>query len=100
MTEAASAVVSFAFDAAGLHRIGLEAAPGNKASIRVAEKLGFQREGLQREAGRAVSGWLDLWLFGLLHGDPRLFPPAVEILRGAVGPFLLRQRVPPAPAPT
>jgi len=71
MTEAVSALVGYGFDELGLHRLELRAARGNIASIRVAEKLGFQREGVAREASRAASGWLDMELFGLLESDPR-----------------------------
>jgi RimJ/RimL family protein N-acetyltransferase len=70
-TEAASAIVAFGFDVVGLHRIELHAAPGNAGSIRVAEKLGFQFEGLARHAGFAESRWQDMNIYGLLETDPR-----------------------------
>jgi RimJ/RimL family protein N-acetyltransferase len=71
MTEAASAVASFGFDVAGLHRIELHAAPANIPSIRVAEKLGFQHEGLLRDGVDSVDGWQDVYVYGLLETDPR-----------------------------
>lgn len=70
-TEAASACIEFAFLELGSHRIELRASPDNLASVRVAEKLGFQQEGLLREAGRGEGGYHDLNIFGLLESDPR-----------------------------
>lgn len=69
-TEAASAAIEFAFLELGSHRIELRASPGNLASIRVADKLGFRREGLLRDAGRGEDGYHDLYTFGLLESDP------------------------------
>jgi len=71
MTEAASAVVEFGFSTLGLHRLELHAAPGNRASVRIAEKLGFQHEGLLRDGSRGIHGYHDVCVFGLLEGDPR-----------------------------
>ena len=72
MTEAASAVVNFGFEKLGLYRIELRAAPENIASVRVAEKLGFSREGTLRKSGRGASGDRhDHYIFGLLESDPR-----------------------------
>lgn len=71
MTEAAAAAVRFAFEEVGLHRLELHAGPGNGASIRVAEKLGFKREGLLRHGSYARDGWYDVYVFGLLASDPR-----------------------------
>ena len=70
MTEAGQAVVSFGFDHLGCHRLELRAAESNPGSIRVAEKLGFVREGLLREANRAPDGGrYNMHLFGLLATD-------------------------------
>ena len=71
MTEAASAVVSYGFETLATHRIQLNAGTENLASIRIAEKLGFRREGVLREAGRGAHGFHDLFVFGLLETDPR-----------------------------
>lgn len=71
MTEAASAIVTFAFNDLGLHRLELHAAPRNVASIRVAEKLGFRFEGVARDAGFAATEWQDMNVYGLLETDPR-----------------------------
>ncbi len=71
VSEAASAVVGFAFDHLGLNRIELEAATDNLASQRIAQKLGFQKEGTKR-AGDLIDGkQIDTYLYGLLASDPR-----------------------------
>jgi ribosomal-protein-serine acetyltransferase len=71
MTEAASSVIRFGFDRLGLRRIELRAAPENSASVRVAEKVGFKREGLLRSAGRGADAGLyhDHLIFGLLKDE-------------------------------
>lgn len=71
MTEAAGALIDLGFERMGLHRIHLFAGVENHASRRVAEKLGFTREGLARDGSRAVDGYYDVYLYGLLETDPR-----------------------------
>ena len=72
--EAVSALVAFGFDDLGLHRIELHCGVENERSIRVAEKLGFEREGTMRHALRTSSKWYDAYLYALLASDvkPRL----------------------------
>jgi RimJ/RimL family protein N-acetyltransferase len=72
MTEACSAVVDFGFEMVGLHRIELHASPDNIGSMRVAEKIGFFREGLLRDGSRGRSGYHDVYVYGLLDTDPRM----------------------------
>jgi RimJ/RimL family protein N-acetyltransferase len=55
-TEAANALVRFAFDALGMRRIGLTHSAGNEASRRIAERLGFSFEGIQRGANTLPGG--------------------------------------------
>ena len=71
MTEAAARVVAFGWDDIGLHRIELRAARANVASARVADKLGFRREGLLRDGSRGADGYHDTYLYALLSSDPR-----------------------------
>ena len=47
-TEAANALVRYAFGALGMRRVGLTHSGGNEASRRIAERLGFSFEGIQR----------------------------------------------------
>lgn len=76
ITEAATAVLDFAFGAMRLERVQWNAAVGNLASVRVAQKLGFRYEGLRRlglggiGTGRA-RGRADSWIAGLLSTDDR-----------------------------
>lgn len=78
MTEAGRAVIEFAFDRVGLHRIELHADTRTAASIRVAKKLGFKRRGrarpdsrsagVLRDGERNVDGWHDCYVFDLRAG--------------------------------
>jgi RimJ/RimL family protein N-acetyltransferase len=70
-TEAAHAVVSFGFWQEGMHRVELQAGVANVGSLRVAEKLGFHREGCRRHSGRGSNGFYDAYAYGLLSSDPR-----------------------------
>jgi RimJ/RimL family protein N-acetyltransferase len=55
-TEAANALVRYAFGALGIRRIGLTHSGGNEASRRIAERLGFSFEGIQRGANILPGG--------------------------------------------
>ena len=71
MTEAASAVVAFAFEKVYLNRLELVADVENLASQRVAEKVGFVYEGTKREGTWVAGHGIDVKLYGLLASDPR-----------------------------
>jgi ribosomal-protein-serine acetyltransferase len=71
VTEAGRAVVTFGFEAVGLHRITLMAGLENLASQRVAEKLGFRREGALREVAWSATEPYDCYVYGLIVTDPR-----------------------------
>ena len=70
-TEAGHAVVDFAFADLGLYRLELRAGVENRASQRVAEKLGFRREGTLRQGCPLGRTGYDCYLYGLLASDPR-----------------------------
>lgn len=55
-TEAANALVRYVFGALGMRRIGLTHSGGNEASRRIAERLGFSFEGVQRSANILPGG--------------------------------------------
>ena len=55
-TEAANALVHYAFGALGMRRIGLTHSRSNEASRRIAEKLDFSFEGVQRGANILPGG--------------------------------------------
>lgn len=70
-TEAAARILEVAFDELDLHRVVLRIAEGNLASERVAEKLGFTREGLLREELQVNGVWMDHSVWGLLEDEYR-----------------------------
>lgn len=72
-TEAGRAVIDFAFDDVGLNRLELVADIDNAASLRVAEKLGFLREGIKREGAFVDGRGVDVHMLGLIASDPRLW---------------------------
>ena len=71
VTEAVRALVEYAFEDRGLHRIEIAAAVGNARSRAVPERLGFREEGVQRAAERHGERYLDLVVYALLATDPR-----------------------------
>lgn len=68
-TEAGTAVVRFGLRTAGLYRLELRAGVENLASRRVAEKLGFRREGMLRGGCPLIDRAYDGYLYGLLATD-------------------------------
>jgi RimJ/RimL family protein N-acetyltransferase len=55
-TESTNAMVRYAFGALGMRQIGLTHSDGNKASLRIAEKLGFKHVGVERAANPLPGG--------------------------------------------
>ena len=70
VTQASAAVCRWGFAALGLQRVEWVAEVGNAASRRVADKLGFQPEGVARARVRHQGVPRDAWVAGLLPGDP------------------------------
>jgi RimJ/RimL family protein N-acetyltransferase len=70
-TEAARAVVAWAFESLALHRIHASHFPRNPASGRVLEKLGMTHEGRLREHVKKWGEYLDLERFGVLRSEFR-----------------------------
>lgn len=68
-TEAARAVVAYAFRSLGLHKIVAYHLPRNPASGRVMKKLGMQREAYLREHVRKGDTYEDLVGYGLVRSD-------------------------------
>ena len=71
MTAAARLVIRFGFEVLHLQRIEWCALVGNDASLRVAEKLGFQLEGTARAGLLHREERRDGWVAGLLPGELR-----------------------------
>jgi RimJ/RimL family protein N-acetyltransferase len=67
--EALGAVARWALTEAGIQRAWLTANTDNVASVRVAEKAGFRREGTLRRAGLEDDGLHDLAVFSLLDDE-------------------------------
>lgn len=70
-TEAGRAVVAWAFDVVGLHRISLDVFAFNPGAQRSYEKIGFRVEGRARDTLRWDGTWTDSVLMGMLATDPR-----------------------------
>jgi RimJ/RimL family protein N-acetyltransferase len=70
-TEAAGALLDWAFGALDLNRVQAEADTRNAASARVLEKLGFSLEGTLREDCIVNGDVSDSWVFGLLRREWR-----------------------------
>lgn len=69
MTAAVRAVVPFVFETLCLHRLEAACLPHNMASIRLLERVGFQREGLARRYLCINGLWQDHLLYALLRDD-------------------------------
>lgn len=68
-TEAAGAVLQWAFDTLDLNRVESGADTRNRASERVLEKLGFVREGVRRESCIVNGEVSDDSVYGLLRRE-------------------------------
>ena len=73
-TEAAGALLRWAFDTLDLNRVQAEVDTRNAASARVLEKLGFVREGTLREDCVVNGEVSSSWVYGLLRREWR--PPS------------------------
>ncbi|HEY5111594.1 MAG TPA: GNAT family protein [Acidimicrobiales bacterium] len=77
-TEAARALLQWAFDTLEMNRVQAETDTRNTASARVLEKLGFVREGTLREDCVVNGEVSDSWVYGLIR---REWQPSSEPLR-------------------
>jgi RimJ/RimL family protein N-acetyltransferase len=68
-TEAARAVLQWAYETLDLNRVQAETDTRNVASAHVLEKLGFVREGTLREDCIVNGDVSDSWVFGLLRRE-------------------------------
>lgn len=82
-TEGVRGLLDVAFDAdpegLGLHRVQANIMPSNAASLRIAEKLGFRREGLAARYLKIAGRWEDHVMLALTReewppGGPHLAP--------------------------
>lgn len=70
-TEAAAALLRFAFDEMGAHRVIARMDPANDASAKVAARLGLRREALLVEGERVKGAWRDTLFFAILEREWR-----------------------------
>lgn len=70
-TEAARALLAYAFDEVGLHRVWGDCDPRNPASGRVMEKVGMRREGHLVENAWIKGEWCDSVLYAILAREWR-----------------------------
>jgi RimJ/RimL family protein N-acetyltransferase len=75
--EATRLLCRYAFAVRGLNRLQLETDAGNAAMIRAAERVGFRREGLLRQACWVLGSFTDQVVMGLLAADWR--DPSVAV---------------------
>lgn len=66
-TEALSRALSVIFQEVRLHRIEALVLPGNDASIRLLERLGFRNEGISYGCVYLHGQWRDHFRFSLIH---------------------------------
>jgi RimJ/RimL family protein N-acetyltransferase len=70
-TESVRLLLDETFNSMGYHKVVLRIAVGNDASDRVAEKVGFTREGILREELLIRGNWVDHTLWSLLDREYR-----------------------------
>jgi ribosomal-protein-serine acetyltransferase len=69
MTSALKILAEWILCEQGMERVEVRVATNNMASQRVAEKAGFTREGIARNAGFTHTGRVDLVIFSMVAGD-------------------------------
>lgn len=68
-TEAARAVLDFAFTEVGAHRVSAEVDPSNTASVALCQRLGMRLEGLFIEHEILEGEWSDLSVYAILDRE-------------------------------
>lgn len=68
-TEAARALIEYAFKKLGLHRIYAVTSDINISSWKLMERVGMRREGHHRETERRDGHWIDTLVYGILAGE-------------------------------
>ena len=69
MTRSCRGLIDYVRNELGLHRIELRAAVDNTASCRMAERLGFTKEGILREIEMVNGKFVSLIVYSLLSTD-------------------------------
>jgi len=74
-TEAGRAILDFGFGSLGMHRMIADCDPANRASARVAERLGMRREAHHVENFLHRGVWCDSLIYALLDREWRATSP-------------------------
>lgn len=69
MVEAVTGVVGLVFDSLMAHRIVAEIVGGNEASVRLAERVGFRKEGQFVQSTLLRGEWRDEMVYSMLRDD-------------------------------
>ena len=69
VTKACKAFIDHAFSEWHLHRVQIRCAVGNSKSCRIPERLGFVKEGMQRNAEFLYDHYADLIVYGMLENE-------------------------------
>jgi ribosomal-protein-serine acetyltransferase len=69
ITKSCRALINYAFHEKDLHRIEIDPPVSNLKSCAVAERLGFYKEGIQRQKWLVQGEYVDGILYSLLAGD-------------------------------
>lgn len=70
-SEAIAWALDWAFETAGVHRVGINALGYNDGAIRLYERLGFKKEGASRDMWWHAGRWWDDVQFGMLDWEWR-----------------------------
>jgi len=69
VTRACKAFMDHAFGEWHLHRVQIRCAVGNAKSCRIPERLGFVKEGMQRQGEFLYDHYVDLIIYGMLEDE-------------------------------
>jgi ribosomal-protein-serine acetyltransferase len=69
VTSACRAFIDHAFDEWQLHRVEIHCATGNQKSCAIPERLGFQLEGVLRDAQLVNEKYYDIKVYSMLAGE-------------------------------
>jgi ribosomal-protein-serine acetyltransferase len=68
-TKACRELVDYAFTTLGLNRAEIKCGTGNYPSQAIAERLGFKKEGVLRQAELLHGNYIDLYLYSMLKAE-------------------------------
>jgi ribosomal-protein-alanine N-acetyltransferase len=69
VSEALGAMLDYGFDRMNLHSVEAGVTPGNEASTRMLQRLGFRLEGHLRENFLTDRGFVDSLIYSMLRSD-------------------------------